>query len=78
MSFELRQPPVVISHAAVKVWWNKYKISGDANGIQSAKQLEELHGDDAAATTATDTTAYYITLRMTFTHDSYKPEFPTF
>ena len=40
-----RQPPIVVSHAAVKVWWGKYKVMAGAEGIQSAKQLEELHGD---------------------------------
>ena len=40
-----RQPPIVVSSAAVKVWWGKHKVMAGTEGIQSAKRLEELHGD---------------------------------
>ena len=40
-----RRPPIAVSHAAVKHWWKTYKVSGGAEPLKSAQELEEKYGD---------------------------------
>ena len=39
-----KRPPVKVSYAAVRTWWNKYRVGGEQS-VQSAKELDEKYGD---------------------------------
>ena len=53
-----RQPPIAVSHAAVKVWWGKYKVAPGAEAVQSAQDLEDRHGAGIKHLVAEHPTAY--------------------
>ncbi len=35
----------VVSQAAVRQWWNKYKLAVGQGALRSAQELEDQHGD---------------------------------
>ena len=55
-----RRPPIDVSLAAVKTWWEKCKIGQIELSVSSAKELEEKYGDIVKALAVNNSSAYLL------------------
>ena len=53
-----RQPPIQVSHGAVKQWWKTYKVAAGAGALKSAQELEDKYGDSIRPLVVDNPTAY--------------------
>ena len=54
------RPPIDVSSAAVKTWWQKYKQGQIELSVSSAKELQEKYGDIAKALAVNNSSGYLL------------------
>ena len=55
-----RRPPIDVSMAAVKTWWQKYKHGQIQLSVSSAKELQEKYGDIVKALAVNNSSSYLL------------------
>ena len=55
-----RSPPIDVSMAAVKTWWQKYKHGPIELSVSTAKELQEKYGDIAKALAVDNYSGYLL------------------
>ena len=53
-----RKPPIAVKYSAVRIWWDKHRVSGGQKSVQNAKELEEKYGDILRPLAVENNTAY--------------------
>ena len=53
------QPPIIVTEAAVKQWWSKYKTGGAL--LANAEELNDKYGDTVRRLVVEHNTAYKLT-----------------